>query len=242
MKGDFRLAKVPTTVGGIDIPAGTTLMVLNGAANRDARHFESPGEFRPDRANSREHLAFGHGAHFCPGPRWRELRGAISLQRMLDRMLDIRIDEAEHGPPGARRFRYFPTYILRGLKPPRRVHPGLNVGGDLEGKVAIVTGGAGGIGRAIVETLRRRGRPWWSPTSPMPPGAHCLRVRRARRLPPHRRLRPRPGAGVRGVRRRPLRCARRDGQQRGRLGQPAPLPRRRPARLRAGDARSTCSV
>ena len=62
IKGDFRLSRVPTTVGGVDIPAGTTVMVLNGAANRDPRRFDAPAEFRPDRANARQHIAFGHGA------------------------------------------------------------------------------------------------------------------------------------------------------------------------------------
>ncbi|MCV5934828.1 cytochrome P450, partial [Escherichia coli] len=37
IKGDFRLTRVPATVGGVEIPAGTTVMVLNGAANRDPR-------------------------------------------------------------------------------------------------------------------------------------------------------------------------------------------------------------
>jgi hypothetical protein len=30
-------------------------------------------------------------------------------------MHDIRINENEHGPPRDRRYRYAPTYILRGL-------------------------------------------------------------------------------------------------------------------------------
>ena len=42
-------------------------MVLPGAANRDARKFECPEEFRLDRANGRQHLAFGHGIHTCAG-------------------------------------------------------------------------------------------------------------------------------------------------------------------------------
>ncbi len=50
VKGDFRLARVDTTVGGVDIAAGTTVMVLNGAANRDGRRFDQPDEFRVDRA------------------------------------------------------------------------------------------------------------------------------------------------------------------------------------------------
>jgi hypothetical protein len=37
------------------------------------------------------------------------------MERVLDRMADIRISEAEHGPPDARRYEYAPTYILRGL-------------------------------------------------------------------------------------------------------------------------------
>src|SRR3954470_19120972 len=65
VKGDFRLARTAGTVGGVEVPTGTTLMVLNGAANRDPHHFESPAEFRVDRQNAREHLAFGHGEHFC---------------------------------------------------------------------------------------------------------------------------------------------------------------------------------
>ena len=46
IKGDFRLSRVPTTIGGVDIPAGTTLMVVNAAANRDPRRFDDPAEFR----------------------------------------------------------------------------------------------------------------------------------------------------------------------------------------------------
>jgi hypothetical protein len=41
--------------------------------------------------------------------------GRITIERLLDRMNDIRISEKEHGPPGARRYDYVPTYILRGV-------------------------------------------------------------------------------------------------------------------------------
>jgi cytochrome P450 len=116
VKGDFRLARVPTTVGGVDIAAGTTVMVLNGAANRDPRRFESPSEFDPDRPNARQHLSFGFGVHTCPGAPLARAEAAVSIERLLDRMSDIRVSEAEHGPPGARRYEYMPTYILRGLQ------------------------------------------------------------------------------------------------------------------------------
>jgi cytochrome P450 len=115
VKGDFRLSRVPTTVGGVDLPAGTTVMVVNAAANRDPRHFEDPAEFRADRADAREHVAFGHGSHFCPGAPLARAEARVALERLLDRMHDIRISEEHHGPAGDRRFAYAPTYILRGL-------------------------------------------------------------------------------------------------------------------------------
>jgi cytochrome P450 len=116
IKGDFRVARVATQVGGVDIPAGTTVMLLNGAANRDPRRFDEPAEFRPARDNAREHLAFGHGIHFCPGAPLARTEGRVAVQRMLERTAGIRIADDKHGPAGARRFRYVPTYMLRGLQ------------------------------------------------------------------------------------------------------------------------------
>ena len=116
IKGDFRLSRVPTSVAGVDIPAGTTVMVLNGAANRDPRYFEEPDEFRLDRPNVRHHLAFGHGIHVCPGAALARTEARVSLERILDRTRDIRISEEHHGPADARRYEYAPTYILRGLQ------------------------------------------------------------------------------------------------------------------------------
>jgi cytochrome P450 len=91
-------------------------MVLNGAANRDARRFTDPDEFRVDRGNAREHVSFGHGIHTCPGAPLARAEARVSIERLLDRMGDIRISEAEHGPPDARRYEYVPTFILRGLR------------------------------------------------------------------------------------------------------------------------------
>jgi cytochrome P450 len=116
VKGDFRLSRRATSVGGVAIPAGTTLMVLNGAAGRDPRRFESPDEFQLDRPNAREHLAFGRGPHSCPGGPLARAEARISIERLLERMDDIRISESAHGPAGARTYEYAPTYILRGLQ------------------------------------------------------------------------------------------------------------------------------
>jgi cytochrome P450 len=115
VKGDFRLAKRPTKVGGVDIPAGTFLYIANSAANRDSRKFENPGELQIERGNARIHVAFGRGRHACPGAPLARAEAVVSLNRMFDRTSDIRISEKVHGPPGARRYSYLPTFILRGL-------------------------------------------------------------------------------------------------------------------------------
>jgi cytochrome P450 len=115
VKGDFRLSRVPSTIGGVDLPAGTTVMLVNAAINRDPRHFDDPATFDLERANARTHLAFGRGVHSCPGAPLARAEARVSLERLLDRTEDIRIDEEQHGPPDARRYRYVPTFILRGL-------------------------------------------------------------------------------------------------------------------------------
>ena len=100
----------PTTIGGVDLPAGTTVMVLNGAANRDPRQFEDPDELRLDRVNGRQHLGFGFGIHTCAGAPLARAEARVSLERILDRMADIRISEARARP---------------GRRPPLRVHADL---------------------------------------------------------------------------------------------------------------------
>jgi cytochrome P450 len=115
VKTDFRLARKTTSVGGVEIKAGTPVMMLNGAANRDPRRFECPNEFRIDRPNAQAHIAFGRGVHSCPGGPLARAEGRVSIERLLDRMRDIRISEEHHGPADARRYSYAPTWILRGL-------------------------------------------------------------------------------------------------------------------------------
>ncbi len=115
VKGSFRLARVSTTLGGVEIPAGTTVMLLNGAASRDASRFENSDEFEVDRLNSRQHLAFGRGVHSCPGGPLARVEARVSVERLLDRLGEIRISAEHHGPPGERRYQYVPTFILRGL-------------------------------------------------------------------------------------------------------------------------------
>jgi cytochrome P450 len=115
VKGDFRLSRTPTTIGEEALAAGCTVMVVNGAANRDPRRFSDPDTFDPERKNARQHLAFGRGIHSCPGAPLARAETRVGLERLLDRTTDIRISEDHHGPAGKRRYQYIPTYILRGL-------------------------------------------------------------------------------------------------------------------------------
>lgn len=115
VKTDFRLVRRSTCLGGVDIPAGSMVMVSPGAVNRDPGHFENPHEFRLDRSNVREQIAFARGAHTCPGAPLARVEGRVSLERILDRMADVHVDEAKHGSGDNRRYSYEPTYILRGL-------------------------------------------------------------------------------------------------------------------------------
>ena len=115
VRGDFRLSKCPVSVGGVDLPAGTTVMLINAALNRDPRKFPDPDTFDIGRTNARSHVAFGRGPHACPGAPLARAEARVSLERLLDRTSRIWIDEDKHGPPDNRRYSYLPTFILRGL-------------------------------------------------------------------------------------------------------------------------------
>jgi len=116
IKGEFRLSKVAVTVGDLELAPGTSVFVLNGAANRDPRQFEDPLEFKLDRVNGRQHIGFGHGIHSCAGAPLARAETRITIERFLALTDDIRISEEHHGPPDARRYEYDPTYMLRGLR------------------------------------------------------------------------------------------------------------------------------
>lgn len=108
IKTTFRLALHDTQIGGVAVPAGTLVMGLLGAANRDPRVFEDPDRFDPKRANARRNIAFGHGEHFCPGASLARAEARISFERLLERLDDFQLVD-----PGA--LSYAPTFIIRGL-------------------------------------------------------------------------------------------------------------------------------
>ena len=116
IKSNFRLVARTTRLGDVELPAGTNVLVMNGAANRDPRRFEDPDDFQLERPNVGEHLAFGRGIHACPGAPLARAEARVALERLLDRVDDIRLDEVQHGPPGDRRLEWEPTFLLRRLR------------------------------------------------------------------------------------------------------------------------------
>ncbi|MEV0107861.1 cytochrome P450 [Nocardia sp. NPDC050799] len=78
-RGHYRHVVADTTLGGVELPAGSHLYLLWGSANRDPAVFDRPGEILLERR--RGHLAFGRGIHFCVGaaPARMEARAAIGM-------------------------------------------------------------------------------------------------------------------------------------------------------------------
>jgi cytochrome P450 family 150 subfamily A5 len=109
IKGSFRLALRDTQVGGVDVAAGSILMALVGAANRDPRVFDDPDRFDARRSNARRNVAFGHGEHFCPGASLARTEARISFERILARLDDFRLVN-----PDA--LSYAETFIIRGVE------------------------------------------------------------------------------------------------------------------------------
>jgi cytochrome P450 len=77
------------TLAGTTVPAGETVLLLYGAANRDERRYDDPARFDITR-EPRRHLAFGEGIHFCIGAPLARLQTSIALRALLDRMPNYR--------------------------------------------------------------------------------------------------------------------------------------------------------
>ncbi len=84
-----------TSLGGVDLEEGDSLILFFGAANRDPAQYERPDELDLDRDMLRTHLAFGKGIHYCVGARLARLEGEIVLAELLARTSLIELDPDE---------------------------------------------------------------------------------------------------------------------------------------------------
>jgi cytochrome P450 len=84
LRGVERHAIADTTLGGVDLPAGSHVLLLWGSANRDPAAFDAPDELRLDRPSGRAHLGFGRGDHFCLGAALARLEVRTALTRLLN--------------------------------------------------------------------------------------------------------------------------------------------------------------
>ena len=103
------MAKEDTQVNDIEIKAGDHLWVIYAAANRDPAIFDNPDDFLVDRENAREHLAFGHGEHYCIGALLAR-KEARTIQLLLANIENIQLVEDKN------KYEYEESFVLRGLK------------------------------------------------------------------------------------------------------------------------------
>lgn len=90
-----RTATQDTELAGKRIAKGDKVVMWYVSANRDEAIFEQPNEFRIDRANAKQHLAFGIGVHFCMGSRLAEMQLRVLWEEVLRRFSEVTVV----GPP-----------------------------------------------------------------------------------------------------------------------------------------------
>ncbi|MFI9742456.1 cytochrome P450 [Streptomyces sp. NPDC052494] len=105
----FRFTREPITLGGAEIPARASVLVGIGALDRDPARFPEPDRF-DIRRDTRGHLAFGHGLHYCLGAPLARLEGRIALRTLLDRFPRLELDP--EGDP----WEWVPGLLIRGVR------------------------------------------------------------------------------------------------------------------------------
>ncbi len=86
-----RITTRPVEIGGVQVPAGTRLLLSLAAANHDPARFAEPGSFDVRRENAREHLAFGKGIHFCLGAPLARIEVRTVLELLCSRAPDLEL-------------------------------------------------------------------------------------------------------------------------------------------------------
>jgi cytochrome P450/ferredoxin-NADP reductase len=102
-----RLAMADTTVGGVSIPKGAKLLIVQASANADPEHFENPDEVDLYRENAVEHLTFGYGAHQCMGKNIGRMEMRVFLEEFTRRLPHLRLVKNQT-------FEFLPNTSFRG--------------------------------------------------------------------------------------------------------------------------------
>ncbi|MQY20913.1 cytochrome P450 [Nocardia macrotermitis] len=82
----LRVTTAEVELGGATIPAGAYVLPLVGSANRDPSRFADPDEFRLDRPNTQDHLAFGAGIHYCIGNALARMEAVAAIEEIARRV------------------------------------------------------------------------------------------------------------------------------------------------------------
>lgn len=102
-----RITTRDTTLGGVDIPAGTRLILNFAAANHEPDLFEDPDVFDIARPDANRHISFGKGIHFCLGSQLAKIEARIALELLVERLPDLRLVDDQD-------LTYFPNITFRG--------------------------------------------------------------------------------------------------------------------------------
>lgn len=86
-----RKSRTDSIIGGVPIPAGSSILMLTGSANRDEAQYANGDSFNPDRTNARTNLSFGYGIHYCLGFQLAKMEGAIVLRQLTERFPSLRL-------------------------------------------------------------------------------------------------------------------------------------------------------
>jgi cytochrome P450 len=92
-----RTATRDTVVDGVDVPSGSVVITNMGSANHDEKYWERSEEFDIHR-EQRQHLAFAFGPHMCLGMHLARMETRVVLERIFDRLPNLRLDPAADAP------------------------------------------------------------------------------------------------------------------------------------------------
>ena len=118
VQGLFREAASDVPLHGVKIPKGSTINIRYASANLDDSIFDRPSKLDLERSNSRQHLAFGFGVHYCMGAPLARRELFFSFKTLVDRVDQMWFIEGKND------FLHHPNFCLRAL---RELHIGFTL-------------------------------------------------------------------------------------------------------------------